>query len=147
MAPTIVYVTGFRQHAGKTVTSLGLISQLRKRMDPARIAYLKPVGQELVTLPEGGRLLNSVEIGQSTVYFQSWRLRVGRATIYLLDTNLPENDPHFQGLTGHVWTVLEYVRYPVHVSDFERAIWQEERNEVLTSALDRYRRRKPLPTS
>lgn len=52
-----------------------------------------------------------------------------------------------QGLTGHVWTVPEYVRYPVHVSDFERAIWQEERDEVLTSALDRYRRRKPLPTS
>ena len=58
---------------------------------------------EIVTRPEGGRLLNSVEIGQSTVYFQSWRLRVGRATIYLLDTNLPENDSHFQGLTGHVY--------------------------------------------
>jgi hypothetical protein len=56
MAPTIIYITGFRQHAGKTVTSLGLISQLRKRMDPRRIAYLKPVGQELVTLPDGSRI-------------------------------------------------------------------------------------------
>ena len=52
-----------------------------------------------------------------------------------------------QGLTDHVWTVLEYVRYPVHVSDLQRAIWQEEREEVLTSALDRQKRRKPLPTS
>jgi hypothetical protein len=52
-----------------------------------------------------------------------------------------------QGLTDHVWTVLEYVRYPVHVSALERAIWEEDRNEVLTSALDRYKRRKPLPTS
>lgn len=52
-----------------------------------------------------------------------------------------------QGLTDHVWTVLEYVRHPVHVSDLERAIWQEQRDEVLTSALDRYKRRKPLPTS
>lgn len=52
-----------------------------------------------------------------------------------------------QGLTDHVWTVREYVRHPVHVSDLERAIWQEERDEVLTSALDRYKRRKSLPTS
>lgn len=58
---------------------------------------------ELVTLPEGGRLLNSVEIGHSVVYFQTWRLRVGRVTVYLLDTNLPENDQHFQGLTAHVY--------------------------------------------
>ena len=58
---------------------------------------------ELVTLEEGGRLLNSVEIGHSTVYIQAWRVRIGRATLYLLDTNLPENDQHFQGLTGHVY--------------------------------------------
>ncbi|MEX0736526.1 MAG: alpha-glucan family phosphorylase [Bacteroidota bacterium] len=58
---------------------------------------------ELVTLEEGGRLLNSVEIGHSTVYIQAWRVRIGRAMLYLLDTNLPENDQHFQGLTGHVY--------------------------------------------
>lgn len=58
---------------------------------------------ELMTLDEGGRLLNSVEIGHSTVYLQAWRLRIGRAILYLLDTNLPENDQHFQGLTGHVY--------------------------------------------
>jgi starch phosphorylase len=58
---------------------------------------------ELVTSEEGGRILNSVEIGHSTVFFQAWRLRVGRATIYLLDTNLQENDRHFQGLTAHVY--------------------------------------------
>ncbi|HEX9614862.1 MAG TPA: alpha-glucan family phosphorylase, partial [Bacteroidota bacterium] len=58
---------------------------------------------ELVTLPEGGRLLNSVDIGHSAVYFQTWSLKVGRATLYLLDTNLPENDQHFQGLTANVY--------------------------------------------
>ena len=52
-----------------------------------------------------------------------------------------------QGLTDHAWSVPEYVRYPVHVSELDRAIWQEERQEVLTSALDRYKRRKTLPTS
>jgi hypothetical protein len=47
-----------------------------------------------------------------------------------------------QGLAEHVWTVLEYVRYPVHVGELDRAIWQEERDEVLTSALERYKRRR-----
>jgi starch phosphorylase len=58
---------------------------------------------ELVERAEGGRLLNSVEIGHSVVYFQTWKIQVGRAPLYLLDTNLPENDEHFQGLTSHVY--------------------------------------------
>lgn len=58
---------------------------------------------ELVLQPEGGRLLNSIEIGHSTVYFQTWAVHVGRVTLYLLDTNLPENDQHFQGLTFTVY--------------------------------------------
>lgn len=56
MPPTIVYITGFRQHAGKTVTALGLLSRLRRIMDPSRLAYLKPVGQELVNLPDGTQI-------------------------------------------------------------------------------------------
>ncbi len=62
MPPTIVYITGFRQHAGKTVTSLGMISRLRRFMDPNRIAYLKPVGQELVRLPDGTLVDKDAEI-------------------------------------------------------------------------------------
>jgi starch phosphorylase len=58
---------------------------------------------ELVLQSEGGRLLNSVEIGHSTVYFQTWAVHVGRVILYLLDTNLPENDQHFQGLTSTVY--------------------------------------------
>ncbi len=56
MKQVIIYLTGFRQHAGKTFTSLGLISQLRKVMDPELIGYLKPVGQELVLLEDGSRI-------------------------------------------------------------------------------------------
>lgn len=58
---------------------------------------------ELVTLKEGGRLLNTVEIGHSSVYFQAWRAHVGRCVLYLLDTHLPENDPHYQRLTAQVY--------------------------------------------
>jgi dethiobiotin synthetase len=57
MAPVVVYLTGFRQHAGKTVTSLGIISQLCKHLDPSEIGYLKPVGQQLVPI-SGGPLVD-----------------------------------------------------------------------------------------
>jgi dethiobiotin synthetase len=56
MAPIIVYITGFRQHAGKTVTSLGLIALFRKYLDPIHIGYLKPVGQELVEINAGRKI-------------------------------------------------------------------------------------------
>jgi hypothetical protein len=51
------------------------------------------------------------------------------------------------GLSDRAWSVSEYVRHPLHVDELTRAIWAEEREEVLTSALDRYKRRKAVPTS
>jgi hypothetical protein len=51
------------------------------------------------------------------------------------------------GLTDRVWTVLEYVCYPVHVAAFQRAIWAEDRENLLTNGLNRRKRLKPLPTS
>lgn len=53
MAPRIIYITGFRQHAGKTVASLGLLHLLREHYKPEELGYIKPVGQELVELEDG----------------------------------------------------------------------------------------------
>ena len=53
---TIIYIAGFRQHAGKTFTSIGLISRLREIYTPEEIGYIKPVGQELFTLPNGEKI-------------------------------------------------------------------------------------------
>lgn len=64
MPPFVVYITGFRQHAGKTVTSLGLISLFQKIMDPIHIGYIKPVGQELVELPDGSKIDKDARIVQ-----------------------------------------------------------------------------------
>lgn len=50
-------------------------------------------------------------------------------------------------LTNHPWTVLEYVCYPVHVAEFQRAVWEEDRENLLTHGLNRQKRPKPLPTS
>ena len=51
------------------------------------------------------------------------------------------------GLTNEVWTVLKYILYPVHVSDLQRQDWAEQRNSVLESAVNVYKRDKALPIS
>ena len=51
------------------------------------------------------------------------------------------------GLTDEVWTVLKYILYPVHLSDLQRRDWAEQRNSVLESAVDVYKRNKALPIS
>jgi len=50
-------------------------------------------------------------------------------------------------LTDEVWTVLKYVLYPVHISDLQHRDWAEQRNNVLESAVDVYKRNKALPIS
>lgn len=60
--PTVVFIAGERQHAGKTVTSLGVISAISKIIDPKDIGYFKPVGQEMITLPNGERIDKDVRI-------------------------------------------------------------------------------------
>jgi hypothetical protein len=51
------------------------------------------------------------------------------------------------GLTDHLWTALEYVLYPVHDGEFQRSIWSEDRENLLTNGLNRHKRPIPLPTS
>ena len=51
------------------------------------------------------------------------------------------------GLAAEVWTVLKYVLYPVHACNFMYADWAEQRNSVLESAVDCYKRNKALPIS
>ncbi len=51
------------------------------------------------------------------------------------------------GLADHVWSVVEYVCHPVHVSDLQRDLWAEQRNAAQESALDCGSRKKVLPIS
>jgi starch phosphorylase len=44
-----------------------------------------------------------VEIELSDVYFQAWRVNVGRNAVYLLDANRPENAQHHCDLTRRVY--------------------------------------------
>ncbi len=67
------------------------------------LVHPENVPLEPVLNPEGGRLTGSVEINMENVAFQAWRVNVGRVPVFLLDTNLPENDPHFRDLTARVY--------------------------------------------
>lgn len=51
------------------------------------------------------------------------------------------------GLAQRAWTVLKYIRYPVHVSELLGRRWAEQRQDALESPLDVYQRKKSLPIS
>lgn len=51
------------------------------------------------------------------------------------------------GLSRELWTVQRYIEYPAHVSDLDRQIWAEQREYLLTPALNARKRKKLLPTS
>jgi len=51
------------------------------------------------------------------------------------------------GLAQELWTVRRYVKHPVHVSDLQCDLRAEQRQTLLTSALEARKRKKQLPTS
>jgi starch phosphorylase len=51
----------------------------------------------------GKPVIVTVQIGMSRVKVQAWRVNVGRVPVFLLDTNLPDNEQHFRDLTLRVY--------------------------------------------
>lgn len=58
---------------------------------------------ELVVDAQGNAVTASVGIGYNIVHFHAWKVAVGRAIIFLLDTNRPENELHHREITAHVY--------------------------------------------
>ena len=52
---------------------------------------------------KGQPIICDVDINLAKVYFKAWRVNVGRAPVYLLDTNLPQNEQHYRDLTLRVY--------------------------------------------
>lgn len=50
-------------------------------------------------------------------------------------------------LAQRIWSVREYVHFPVHVSDLQRMLWQEQHEKLLTTGLYNQKHRTLLPTS
>ncbi len=58
---------------------------------------------EPVVDAKGNPIVCRVRIATSDVKFRAWRVNVGRCPVYLLDTNLPENEQHYRDLTLRVY--------------------------------------------
>ena len=58
---------------------------------------------EPVLNDKGEPIVCHIDIGMSQVAFHAWRVNVGRARVYLLDTNRPENEQRFRDLTLRVY--------------------------------------------
>lgn len=66
-----------------------------------RDQHLLPVS---AVTDEGGNLVKvRVQIGRSLVSVAAYRAVVGRSVLYLLETNLPENEEHYRDLTARVY--------------------------------------------
>ncbi|MGH9256829.1 MAG: alpha-glucan family phosphorylase [Vicinamibacterales bacterium] len=53
--------------------------------------------------PEGSACVTAVPLGNRTVLMAVWRVRVGRVTLYLLDTDLEENAPWDRDLSARLY--------------------------------------------
>ncbi len=52
---------------------------------------------------DGSEIRVSVDYPQRTVYARVWRVQVGRVPLYLLDTNIPENNSYDQDITDYLY--------------------------------------------
>ena len=62
MKPVVIYISGAHQHSGKTLTSIGLLSLLSKIYPSEELGYIKPVGQQVVTLADGTTIDKDAQI-------------------------------------------------------------------------------------
>ena len=99
---------GHRLSSASAFFTAKAISSSRSTHDNWQVEYytlLNPrnLPVEPVLDAEGEPLVGMVEIGMIEVFFQAWRVNVGRVVVYLLDTNRPENEQRFRDLTLRVY--------------------------------------------
>lgn len=88
----------YRQgYFSQQISNDGWQTELYPTYDPLKLPLT------LVKDKKGNPIVGSVEIGSSSVAFQAWALHVGRVKIYLLDTNLTQNDERAREITAHVY--------------------------------------------
>jgi starch phosphorylase len=91
---TLFYREGYFQQA---INSDNWQQEYYTLLNPRNLP-MEPVLNE-----KGERLICSVRIAMSQVFFTALRINVGRVPVYLLDTNLPENELHYRDLTLRVY--------------------------------------------
>jgi len=91
---SLFYREGYFQ---QTINQDNWQSEYYTRLNPKNL----PI--EPVLDAKGEPLICRVEIAMNEVYFQAWRVNVGRCTVYLLDSNRPENEQRYRDLTLRVY--------------------------------------------
>ena len=79
------------------------INQDNWQVDYYNLLNPKNLPLEPVLDSHGEPLICEVEIAMSQVFFKAWRVNVGRCPVYLLDTNLEQNEQLYRDLTLHVY--------------------------------------------
>lgn len=88
----------YRQgYFSQLISNDGWQQELYPNYDPRKLPLT------LVTDKKGNPVICSVEINGYEVAFQAWAIHVGRVKVYLLDTDLPQNDDKSREITAHVY--------------------------------------------
>lgn len=91
---------GLYYHGGYFDQQIGLDGWQRDSADPVDPAA-NPVWR--VNHPDGSPYLVPVTVSGREVQVGVWRVMVGRVPVYLLDTDLPQNDPQDRKLTARLY--------------------------------------------
>ena len=81
----------------QVVSQDGWQSEIYKQLD------FNEVPLSRVLTPEGKLVMVSVPLDSEHVYISAWTLKLGRLTLYLLDTNLNENPQAYRGLSARLY--------------------------------------------
>lgn len=105
---------------GVPVTGIGLLYQqgyFRQILDPdgrqgEAFPYNDPMTLPITPAPnrEGGWLRIRLDLPGRPILLRVWQARVGKVTLYLLDSNDPINTPPDRGATAHLYPTEERVR-------------------------------------
>ena len=132
----------------------GRLRDVRRRLRQLKIgrqvntAHIERINGTVRT--QQARLTRRTRCGSRREQGLQWSLWLWRDLYHWtrVHGSLPQQTPAMAlGLTPRLWSVQEYVRHPVHVSDLQRDLWAEQRQELLRSALDDRKHWKPIPTS
>ncbi len=91
---SLFYREGYFQQA---INAENWQTEYYSQLDPQNLPLEPVLGDD------GQPLVCTVEIAAEPVSFRAWVANVGRCPVYLLDANLPTNQPHFRDLTQHVY--------------------------------------------
>lgn len=98
---------------GVPMIGIGLLyrqGQYRQEINEEGMQHERYVEAEWSNLPislekdeKGKTLIMDIEMFGGVVYFQIWKLQVGRVPLYLFDTDIPQNDPNLRTITQKLY--------------------------------------------